>query len=425
MSFAGGADMGARPSMAAMVAMFVATALAMIGNYYVYDSIGPVAELLSRQLGYSDTQIGTLNAVYSLPNIVMVLIGGVLVDRYSARVVTLATTMICFLGAVLTAFGADFPMMVAGRLLFGLGAETMIVAITVALAQWFAGRYFALLFALNITFARLGSYLADRSPSFASDLYSQGWQPPLWLAAGFAAMAVAGAIVYWLVDRREAARGTLAIAPPGDRFEWRSLLRFRSEYWLIVAICVTFYSVIFPFRSTFSIKYFQEAHGLTLEAASTLNSYVFLAAMFATHAFGLLVDRVGRHAPLLTLGALALPASFAMLALPGNAALVGATILIGVSFSLVPAVLWPAVPRYAAAEQLGTAYGLMTALQQTGVFLANIIAGSINDASGASAANPAGYDGMLWFFGTISLAAFVSALLLWTRGRRASPVTAG
>ncbi len=417
--------MGARPSMAAMVAMFVATALAMIGNYYVYDSIGPVAELLSRQLGYSDTQIGTLNAVYSLPNIVMVLIGGVLVDRYSARVVTLATTMICFLGAVLTAFGADFPMMVAGRLLFGLGAETMIVAITVALAQWFAGRYFALLFALNITFARLGSYLADRSPSFASDLYSQGWQPPLWLAAGFAAMAVAGAIVYWLVDRREAARGTLAIAPPGDRFEWRSLLRFRSEYWLIVAICVTFYSVIFPFRSTFSIKYFQEAHGLTLEAASTLNSYVFLAAMFATPAFGLLVDRVGRHAPLLTLGALALPASFAMLALPGNAALVGATILIGVSFSLVPAVLWPAVPRYAAAEQLGTAYGLMTALQQTGVFLANIIAGSINDASGASAANPAGYDGMLWFFGTISLAAFVSALLLWTRGRRASPVTAG
>lgn len=425
MSFAGGADMGARPSMAAMVAMFVATALAMIGNYYVYDSIGPVAELLSRQLGYSDTQIGTLNAVYSLPNIVMVLIGGVLVDRYSARVVTLATTMICFLGAVLTAFGADFPMMVAGRLLFGLGAETMIVAITVALAQWFAGRYFALLFALNITFARLGSYLADRSPSFASDLYSQGWQPPLWLAAGFAAMAVAGAIVYWLVDRREAARGTLAIAPPGDRFEWRSLLRFRSEYWLIVAICVTFYSVIFPFRSTFSIKYFQEAHGLTLEAASTLNSYVFLAAMFATPAFGLLVDRVGRHAPLLTLGALALPASFAMLALPGNAALVGATILIGVSFSLVPAVLWPAVPRYAAAEQLGTAYGLMTALQQTGVFLANIIAGSINDASGASAANPAGYDGMLWFFGTISLAAFVSALLLWTRGRRASSVTAG
>ncbi len=403
-----------------MTTMFVAVALAMIGNYYVYDSIGPVAELLSRQLGYSDTRIGILNAVYSLPNIVMVLIGGILVDRFSARAVTLATTIICFAGAVLTASGAEFATMVVGRLLFGLGAETMIVAVTVALAQWFVGRYFALLFALNLTFARLGSYLADRSPSFASDLYAQGWQPPLWLAAGFAAMAVAGAIVYWLIDRREAARGTLAIAPPGDRFEWRNLLRFRAEYWLIVALCVTFYSVIFPFRSTFSIKYFQEAHGLTLEAASTLNSHVFLAAMFATPAFGLLVDRIGRHAPLLTLGALTLPASFAMLAFAGSTSLAVATILIGIAFSLVPAVLWPAVPRYVEASQLGTAFGLMTALQQTGVFLANIAAGGINDASGAGAANPAGYDGMLWFFGSISMAAFASAVLLWMRGRRAT-----
>ncbi len=410
----------ARPSIAAMTTMFVAVALAMIGNYYVYDSIGPVAELLSRQLGYSDTQIGILNAVYSLPNIVMVLIGGILVDRFSARVVTLATAIICFAGAVLTASGAEFATMVLGRLLFGLGAETMIVAVTVALAQWFVGRYFALLFALNLTFARLGSYLADRSPSFASDMYAQGWQPPLWLAAGFAAMAVGGAIVYWLIDRREAARGTLAIAPPGDRFEWRNLLRFRAEYWLIVALCVTFYSVIFPFRSTFSIKYFQEAHGLTLEAASTLNSHVFLAAMFATPAFGLLVDRIGRHASLLTIGSLTLPASFAMLAFSGSTSLAAATILIGIAFSLVPAVLWPAVPRYVEASQLGTAYGLMTALQQTGVFLANIAAGGINDANAAGPANPAGYDGMLWFFGSISMAAFVSALLLWMRGRPAT-----
>jgi len=398
-----------------MLTMFVATSLAMIGNYYVYDSIGPVAELLASQLSFTDTQIGTLNAVYSLPNIVMVLVGGVLIDRFSARTVTLVTTIICLLGAVLTALGSEFVTMVAGRLLFGLGAETMIVAVTVALAQWFVGRYFALLFALNITFARLGSYLADRSPSFASDLYSQGWQPPLWLAVGFAALAVAGAIVYWLVDAREAARGTLAIAPPPDRIDWRNLLRFRMEYWLVVAICVTFYSVIFPFRSTFSIKYFQEAHGLTLEAASTLNSYVFLAAMFVTPAFGLLVDRFGRHALLLMVGALAMPLSFLLLIPEGSTALGWATVLLGVSFSLVPAVLWPAVPRYATPEQLGTAFGLMTALQQAGVFVANIAAGYLNDRNGASAANPAGYDAMLWFFGLLSLAAFVCGALLYFR----------
>jgi MFS family permease len=408
-----------RPSVAAQAVMFVATALAMIGNYYVYDSIGPVADLLGRQLSFSDTQIGTLNAIYSLPNIFMVLVGGVLVDRYSARTVTVVTASVCLLGAVLTAMGEQFEVMAAGRLLFGLGAETMIVAITVGLAQWFAGRYFALFFALNLSLARLGSFLADRSPSFASSLYEQGWQPPLWLASGFAALAVVGGVAYWLVDRREAGRGTLAVAAPSDRIDWRNLLRFRPEFWLIVGLCVAFYAVILPFRSTFAIKYFQHAHGLGLEEASTMNSYVFLAAVFATPVFGLLVDRIGRHATLMILGSLLLPLSFVALG-AASLGLVLPTVLLGVSFSLVPAVLWPAVARYVAAEQLGTAYGLMTMLQNIGLAGANLIAGYVNDASGAGADNPAGYDTMLWFFGLLSLLGFACAVLLRLRERPAA-----
>ena len=86
----------------------------MLGNYYVYDAIAPVAELLTQQLHFTDTQIGTLNAIYSLPNIVLVLVGGVLVDRYSARVMVVVTTSICLAGAVVTALGAHFPVMAPG-----------------------------------------------------------------------------------------------------------------------------------------------------------------------------------------------------------------------------------------------------------------------------------------------------------------------
>jgi MFS family permease len=391
--------------------MFFAVSLAMLGNYYVYDSIGPVASLLVEQLGLSDTQIGTLNAIYSLPNVFLVLVGGVLVDRYTARRVVLWTAAIGFLGATLTAFGDHFPVMVLGRLLFGMGAETMIVAITVALAQWFAGRSFALFLALNLSLARLGSYLVDRSPSFASNLYEQGWQAALLLAAVFAGLMLAAAAVYWAVDRREAGRGTLALAPSGERIEWRNLLRFRAQYWYIVGLCVTFYSVIFPFRSTFAIKYMQDAHGLPLEVASRMNSYVFLAAVFATPAFGFLVDRIGRHALLMMLGSVLLPLSFVFL-VGDNTNLWLATSLLGVSFSLVPAVLWPAVARYVAPEQLGTAYGLMTMLQNVGLTSANLIAGYLNDVGGASAATPEGYTPMLWFFGMLGLMGFVFSALL-------------
>ncbi|MGH8267823.1 MAG: MFS transporter [Steroidobacteraceae bacterium] len=415
-----------KPSLAVQALMFTGAALVMLGNYYGYDSIGPVAEQLSRELHYTDTQIGTLNAIYSLPNIFLVVVGGVLVDRFSARAMVVATTAVCLVGAVVTAFGAHFPLMAAGRLLFGIGSETLAVAVIVALAQWFTGRYFALLFALNLSLARLGSYLADRSPSFASDLYARGWQPPLWLAAGFAAASFAGALLYFYVDRREAPRGTLALPPPPERIDWRHLLSFRAEYWLLVAVCVTFYSVIFPFRSTFAIKYLQEAQGLTLAQASTLNSYVFLAAVFATPVFGLLLDRLGRNTVMLALGSLLLPLSFLVLgAVSGGAGL--STALLGVSFSFLPAVLWPTVVRYCPPEHLGTAYGLMTTLQNAGLVGANLAAGYINDASGASAANPGGYTPMLWFFGVLSLMAFVCTVVLWLCDRGApadAPVAA-
>jgi len=409
----------ATPAFAVQALMYAGVACVMLGNYYGYDSIAPVAEQLSRELHFTDTQIGTLNAIYSLPNIFLVVVGGVLVDRFSARLMVVLTTALCLVGAVVTAVGALFPVMAAGRLLFGIGSETLAVATTVALAQWFAGRSFALLFALNLSLARLGSYLADRSPSFASPLYAHGWQAPLWLAAGFAALSFGGALIYYWLDRREAPRGTLALPPPPDRFDWRHLLAFRSEYWLLVGICVTFYSVIFPFRSTFAIKYLQQAHGLTLAAASTLNSYVFLAAVFATPVFGFLLDRIGRNAPLLAVASVLLPLSFLVLAtLPGGAGL--STALLGVSFSFLPAVLWPTVVRYTASGHLGTAYGLMTALQNAGLAGANLIAGYLNDTSGASAANPGGYEPMLWFFGLLSLAAFLCTLVLWLLDRGAA-----
>ncbi|HEX4647975.1 MAG TPA: MFS transporter [Steroidobacteraceae bacterium] len=400
------------PPFAAQALMFIGVASVMLGNYYAYDSIGPVAEQLSRELHFSDTQIGTLNAIYSLPNIFLVVIGGVLVDRFSARLMAVATTALCLAGAVLTALGAHFAVMATGRLLFGIGSETLAVAILVALAQWFSGRYFALLMAVTLSVARLGSYLADRSPSFAGDLYARGWQPPLWLAAAFAAASFAGALLYFYVDRREAPRGTLALPPPPERLDWRHLLSFRAEYWLLVGVCVAFFSVIFPFRSTFAIKYLQQAEGMSLAQASTLNSYVFLAAVFATPVFGLLLDRLGRNTLLLTAGSLLLPLSFLVLAvMTGGAGL--STALLGVSFSMLPAILWPTVVRYSAPEHLGTAYGLMTTLQNFGLFAANLVAGYLNDAYAASAANPAGYGPMLWFFGLLSLTAFACAALLW------------
>jgi nitrate/nitrite transporter NarK len=88
--------------------VLVLASLAMFGNYYVYDSIAPLADHLQRMIGFTDTQLGTLNAIYSFPNILMVLIGGVVVDRVGTRKATVLFTAICVLGAVLTAASSSW-----------------------------------------------------------------------------------------------------------------------------------------------------------------------------------------------------------------------------------------------------------------------------------------------------------------------------
>ena len=419
----------APPSVRWLVLLF--TSLAMFGNYYVYDSIAPLADMLQSQLGFSSTQVGTLNAIYSAPNIIMVLIGGVLVDRFGTRTATLGFTAICLVGALLPAladtfsvdallpaFDGPFGVMALGRLVFGIGAESMIVAVTAILGHWFKGRQLGFAFGINLAIARAGSYAADLSPTWAGWAYDSGWRAPLVIAFGFAALSFVAAAVYWTMERSATRQYALAQSQATDRFVVSHLWRFNRSYWYIVGLCVTFYSVIFPFRSTFAIEYFQNAQGLSLERAGQMNGYVFLAAIVATPLFGLLVDRIGRRSIAMFLGSLLLLAVFPTL-LYTDWDLWVSTVMIGIAFSLVPAVLWPSVPYLVDSTRLGTALGLMTMLQNVGLTVVNLGAGALNDWAGAGAANPAGYRPMLWLFTVLSVAGLIFSLLL--RRREAGP----
>ncbi len=406
------------PSRAAAWLVCALVAAALYGNYYVYDSIGPVADALQRQRGFSDQQVGLLNAIYSLPNVVLILVGGVLVDRFGAARVTVWTAAVCFLGAALTALSPDFAGMAAGRLLFGIGAETFGIATLAALAQYFVGGQVAFAMGLALSIGRLGSFSSDMSPTWFAHAYAHGWQPPLLIATAMAGASFAGALLYAWMDRRIAAADKGPMEKQGQPFVWRDLLHFGRAYWFLLALCVLWYSVILAFRSTFSIKYFQHAHGLDLAAAGAMNSYVFLAAVFATPAFGWLCDRAGRYAPFLAFGAVLLPVAIATMAL-SSASLWISTALIGISFSLVPAVMWPLASRLVSPQRFGTAIGLMWVAQNAGIAGANLVAGWLNDRAGASAQNPAGYEPMMLFFGLASVAGAVAALTLWlTAGRK-------
>jgi MFS family permease len=411
-----------------LVLVFVS--LAMFGNYYVYDSLGPVVDLMRSELGFSYQQIGWLSTAYNVAALLMLLIGGYIIDRFGTKQAITVFALICFSAAVLTAATPNYETILAGRFLLGVGAEPLIVAATTVLAKWFRGRELSFAFGMNLSISRLGSASADWSTGFASPLYSN-WQDPLWLATGVAAVSVTGAILYWIMEHRAAGRSELGPAASSDKLSLREMYRFSPSYWYIVALCVVFYSTVFPFRS-FAIDYFQQAHGLTRETAGMLSSLLPFAAIFATPLFGLLVDRVGRRSLFMAVGSMAmLPLYLAVTYLPAGPGVllpftggseVPLTLLLvivtlGLVFSLIPAVMWPSVAYIVEQRRLGSAYALMTFCQQIGWAVVPIVIGSLNDSAKAGPENPAGYAPGMWFYTALASLGLLFSFLLWRSER--------
>jgi MFS family permease len=387
----------------------VVISLAMFGNYYIYDSVSPLADVLKAQLGFSDANLGLLNAIYSIPNIIMVLIGGLIIDYIGTRRSTFLFAALCMVGAGITVVSGDLITMAAGRLVFGLGAESLIVAITTALAKWFKGKELSFAFGVNLTIARLGSFAALNSPTWAKELYVN-WRWPLLISVVMGVGCVVAAIVYWQLENRADRKYSLGDAGETDKVVLSDLFKFGTSYWFVVALCITFYSAIFPFQ-TFAVKFFMEAHGTTREFGGFLSSLLTLFAMIFTPLFGYMVDRLGRRSLFMMFGSALLIPVYLMMAYTSINLLVPMAMM-GIAFSLIPAVMWPSVAYIVDQSKLGTAYGLMTMIQNIGLAGFNLLIGWSNDNWHASATNPAGYTPGMWMFSVLGFLGLFFAFLL-------------
>jgi MFS family permease len=282
-------------------------------------------------------------------------------------------------------------------------------------------------------------------------------------------MAVVCSLVYWALESRAEARYQLAEGGSIDRIEfgpmfrirglpfrqavlqiWRALREmfgFNPSYWFVVGLCFTFYSAIFPFR-TFAIDLFTNkilaAHaGVTaseaIKQAGFCNSLLPFTAMIATPLFGLMVDRLGKRALFMMLGSVLIMPVYLMMAYLSAARTVTFTFpwfsgwhltfehitvpllllvtmsMMGIAFSLIPAVMWPSVAYIVDQSRLGTAYALMTLIQQIGFFILNLLIGKANDFSHAGPDNPGGYALGMWIFSILGFVGLTFAILLRKR----------
>ncbi len=389
--------------------IMIAAGLMLFGSYFAYDSIAAISQLLIDQAGYTREQVGLMDSLYSWPNVLgTVLIAGILIDRFGTRIMSFILSGIVVLGTIIVAIAPSFTVLLIGRAVLGTGAEAMIVCQSVILAKWFKGRELALAFGLALTFMRLGSFASLNLETWVANNYG-GISAAFWFASIMCVFSLVFVIYYVVMEKTAEGKVKLAVAPAGDKITLADIKKFDSRFWYIVILCTAFYGAIFPFRSL-AQDFFFDKWAIEPETGARIVSILVFFSMILAPIIGRTVDKIGKRGTLLLLGTfLMIPAHLSM----GiwNLHPVFPMIILGFSFSLVSAVLWPAVPLIIEEKAVGTAFGLIFMIQNMGLALFPWLNGALRDATESYASSQL-------MFASLGLIGLIFAILLLRSDRK-------
>ena len=372
-----------------------------------------------------------------------------------------------------------------GFMIFGCGCEMAGITVSRGIVKWFKGREMALAMGSEMALARLGvATCMIFSPFFAK----LGGQVDVSRSVAFGVVlmciALIMCIVYFFMDKKLDAQ-TGEAEEKDDPFKVSDIGKILSDggFWIVALLCVLYYSAIFPFQK-YAVNMLQCNLTLTAPAADSFwagssvtiiqyvimlvvaaagfasnfmkdktKQYLFLGisiaaliaycymgymrqsaesifavfpllAVLITPILGNYLDRKGKGASMLVLGAILLIAchltfAFVLPAFKGNA--VGGVIVayttilvLGASFSLVPAALWPSVPKLVDAKVIGSAYALIFWIQNIGLWLFPLLIGKVLDKTNPGVTDPTqfNYTAPLVMLACLGVAALVLGLVL-------------
>lgn len=381
-------------------------ALMMFFAYMFVDILSPLTELLQTERGWKPEVYGVYaGSEYFLNVFVLFLIfAGVILDKMGVRFTGLLSASLMVIGAGIKLYGIsdyfvgggvgfdffnsflpNFPasakVACIGFAIFGCGAEMAGVTVSRAIVKWFSGKQLALAMGLEMAIARLGvAVVFWLSPVVANSVIPPTIVKPVAIGVLLLLIGLICFFVFTIMDRKlDKQSGTLGVkSNPEEQFKFSDLGKlFTSKTFMIVALlCVLYYSAIFPFQK-FATGMLQSSLGITAKAAGMIFFYFPFGAMFLTPILGAYLDYKGKGATMLIFGSILMIVChliFALVPLNKFIALT-AIIILGVSFSLVPAALWPSVPKLVNERYLGSGFSVIFWIQNVGLMLVPMLIG--------------------------------------------------
>lgn len=390
----------------------VLVALAMFFAYMFVDVLSPLQTMLENQVGWTPDTYGTFaSSEYFLNVFVFFLIfAGIILDKMGVRFTAILSGAVMVIGGAIklyaissyfvegnalydflnsfwTSFPANAKLASAGFAIFGCGVEMAGITVSKAIVKWFNGKELALAMGLEMAIARLGVFAVFRLSPYLADLGTPDVVRPVAICCGLLCIGLISFIVYSFMDKKlDKQLGADAEMEKEDPFKISDIgILFTSKAFMIIAfLCVLYYSAIFPFQK-FATSMLENRLGMATEDASAMFSWFPIGAMILTPLLGWFLDKKGKGATMLILGAVLVFICHSVFALyplspDSTGSLViayGAIILLGVSFSLVPAALWPSVPKLVENRYLGSAYSVIFWIQNIGLWAFPMIIGKV------------------------------------------------
>lgn len=370
-------------------------AFTMLTGYYLTDVIAPLKGLLEGKLGWDSSDFGFFNSAYGWFNVflLMLIIGGIILDKMGVRFTGLMAATIMVSGTMLKYWAvsttsldgqiwhilwfdvkAQVFMAALGFAIFAVGVEVAGITVSKIIVKWFKGKELALAMGLEMATARLGTALAlSTSVPIARAFGFIDVSRPILVCLIMLCIGLLSFIVYIFMDKKLEESDSLSDEPASDEEAFRIMDIFKivtnKGWWYIAILCVLFYSAVFPFLK-YASDLMVNKFGVDESLSGSIPGLLPFGTILLTPFFGSLYDRKGKGATIMIIGSVLLILVHALFSVPFLNNWIFSIVLImvlGVGFSLVPSAMWPSVPKIIPENQLGTAYALIFWVQNWGL----------------------------------------------------------
>lgn len=351
------------------------------GAYFSQDVPGAVgADAMSDFFGVDTFGYSLLYSVYAMPNMVLPLVGGMLIDKYfGPKFGGILFSGVVVLGQSIFSLGTFFPqsggyyVSVFGRFVFGLGGENLAVTQSTYCAKWFAGKELATAFSITLSFARFGSainFIVIPTVVSLTGISFATWIATFCCLVSFI-FSIFLAVLDWNGDRVVATKDSDS---DEETIKLRDVAKFGPLYWYLTFIVVFFYISVFVFVQ-YSNGFFAYQYGTDDARAGLLNSIIYLTSAIFSPFVGYGIDKVGYPLYFL-IGATGLYSLMMVVMLllpfiPPALPMFGC----GLAYTVVASSLWPTVPLVVKPHEVGTAYGVAFSIQNVGQVIAPAVLG--------------------------------------------------